>query len=146
MQYRFGFLIILILGFLTFASTVLAQATSLGTTTEIHSVETTGTDVAMSASGGEGETSGGLGSELPLWSVIPFIGILLSIAIFPLVAPDFWHHHFGKISAFWGLLFAVPFLFAYKGEAIHAILHTYFLEYIPFIILLWALFTVAGGI
>ncbi len=89
---------------------------------------------------------GGLGGSLPIWSVIPFIGILLSIAIFPLIAPQFWHHHFGKVSAFWGLLFAIPFLLAYKGEAIHAILHTYLLEYIPFIILLWALYTVAGGI
>ncbi|RMF58878.1 MAG: sodium:proton antiporter [Calditrichaeota bacterium] len=95
---------------------------------------------------GEEHGANTLGSELPLWSVIPFIGILLSIAIFPLVAPDFWHHNFGKVSAFWGLLFAVPFVIAYKGEAVHAILHTYFLEYIPFIILLWSLYTVAGGI
>ena len=41
----------------------------------------------------------GLGEVLPLWSVLPFIGILLSIAIFPLMAPVFWHHNFGKISA-----------------------------------------------
>jgi len=36
-----------------------------------------------------------------------FIGILLSIAIFPLVVPQIWHHHYGKISFFWGLLFIV---------------------------------------
>ncbi|MCG8603769.1 sodium:proton antiporter, partial [bacterium] len=93
--------------------------------------------------GGEGSQ---LGAELPLWSVIPFIGILLSIAIFPLVAEKFWHHHFGKVSAFWAALFGVPFLMAYRSEAIHEILHTYLLEYIPFIILLWALYTAAGGI
>lgn len=87
-----------------------------------------------------------LGESLPLWSIIPFIGILLSIAIFPLVAESFWHHHFGKISAFWGLLMAVPFLFSYGGDAVYEILHVYLLEYIPFIILLWALYTVAGGI
>ena len=92
----------------------------------------------------EGESS--LGSELPLWSVIPFVGILLSIAIFPLVAPHFWHHHYGKVSAFWALLFAIPFLLAYQGHAFHEILHIYLKDYIPFIILLWALFTVAGGI
>lgn len=94
-------------------------------------------------------TAGGefsLGSELPLWSVIPFVGILLSIAIFPLVAPHFWHHHYGKVSAFWALLFAIPFLLAYQGHAFHEILHIYLKDYIPFIILLWALFTVAGGI
>jgi len=74
------------------------------------------------------------------------VGILLSIAIFPLVAPEFWHHHFGKVSAFWALLFAIPFLYAYQGEAFHEIVHIYLKDYIPFIILLWSLFTVAGGI
>ena len=87
-----------------------------------------------------------LGAILPLWSVIPFAGILLSIAIFPLLAPEFWHHHFPKVSAFWALVFALPFLWAYGHEAWHEILHIYIIDYIPFIILLWALFTVAGGI
>jgi Na+/H+ antiporter NhaD/arsenite permease-like protein len=87
-----------------------------------------------------------LGTALPVWSVIPFVGILLSIAIFPLVAEHFWHHHFGKISAFWALLFAIPFLYAFRSEAVHEILHVYFLEYIPFIILLWSLYTISGGI
>jgi len=93
---------------------------------------------------GDGEFN--LGKELPLWSVIPFVGILLSIAVFPLLAPKFWHHHFPKISAAWALIFAVPFLFGYKMYAIHEILHIYLLDYIPFIILLWGLYTIAGGI
>ena len=87
-----------------------------------------------------------LGERLPLWSAIPFVGILLSIAVLPLVAPTFWHHHFPKISAAWALIFAIPFLIYYKSEALHEILHIYFLDYIPFIILLWGLFTIAGGI
>ncbi len=93
------------------------------------------------------ESSGhDLGKVLPLWTVIPFVGILLSIALFPLVAPRFWHHHFGKVSAFWALLFAIPFLLTYKGDAALEVLHIYLIDYIPFIILLWSLFTVAGGI
>ncbi|WP_456443137.1 sodium:proton antiporter, partial [Caldithrix abyssi] len=87
-----------------------------------------------------------LGSELPLWTIIPFVGILLSIAIFPLVAPRFWHHHFPKVSAAWALIFAIPFLFVYKMIAFESILHIYLIDYIPFIILLWGLFTIAGGI
>jgi len=87
-----------------------------------------------------------LGEVLPIWSVIPFVGILLSIAIFPLVAGRWWHHNFGKVSAFWGLLFAIPFLYAYGDQAVHDILHIYLLDYFPFIILLWALYTVSGGI
>ncbi|NOZ87941.1 MAG: sodium:proton antiporter [Deltaproteobacteria bacterium] len=100
---------------------------------------------AESKQGGEqGENS--LGSILPLWSVIPFIGILLSIAIIPLFAPAFWHHHFGKISAAWALALGAPFIAVYGKEGFQAILHTYLIDYIPFIILLWGLFTAAGGI
>jgi len=92
------------------------------------------------------EAAHNLGKELPLWTVLPFAGILLSIALFPLVAPHFWHQHFPKISAMWALIFAVPFLFVYKGIAVYEILHIYIIDYIPFIILLWALFTISGGI
>jgi Na+/H+ antiporter NhaD/arsenite permease-like protein len=81
-----------------------------------------------------------------LW-VVPFAGILLSIALFPLLAPNIWHHHFGKISAFWALSFLVPFALQFGFDlALYEILHTALLEYIPFIILLLALFTVAGGV
>lgn len=89
---------------------------------------------------------GGLGALLPVWSVVPFIGILLSIALFPLFAPQFWHHNFGKISTAWAIVFAVPFLYVYQGDGFHELLHIYLKDYIPFIILLWALYTVAGGI
>ena len=87
------------------------------------------------------------GSELSIFWVIPFVGILLSIALFPLIAPHFWHHNFGKISAFWAILFIGPFLFsAGFSITIYEILHVGFLEYIPFIILLLALFTISGGV
>ncbi|WP_143752110.1 sodium:proton antiporter [Burkholderia sp. SRS-W-2-2016] len=81
-----------------------------------------------------------------LWG-LPFAGMLLSIAIFPLVAPHFWHHHFGKIAAAWALAFLLPFASSFgAGEAFAALVHAMFDEYIPFIILLTALYTVAGGI
>lgn len=87
------------------------------------------------------------GGELSIFWVIPFAGILLSIAIFPLVAPDFWHHHFGKVSAFWAFLTIIPMLFVFGFEtALYEVLHVYLLEYIPFIILLFALFTISGGV
>jgi len=87
-----------------------------------------------------------LGALLPIWSGLPFVGILLSIAFFPLFAPHFWHHHYPKVAAFWALIFAVPFVLHFGDPAIHEILHIYLVDYIPFIILLWSLFTVAGGI
>lgn len=87
------------------------------------------------------------GAELGLLWIAPFAGILLSIALLPLLAPRFWHHHFGKVAAFWTLLFLVPFTLTHGfGLALYEVLHTLFLEYIPFIILLLALFTVAGGV
>ena len=87
------------------------------------------------------------GAKLPIWSIIPFVGILLSIAIFPLVLDShFLVHHGGKMSLVWGLIFAIPYLIAFRGEAFYDILHIYLIDYIPFIILLWGLFTVAGGI
>ena len=87
------------------------------------------------------------GAKLPIWSIIPFVGILLSIAIFPLVLDShFLVHHGGKMSLVWALAFAIPYLIAFQGEAFYDILHIYLIDYIPFIILLWGLFTVAGGI
>ena len=90
------------------------------------------------------------GSELghlPLFTVLPFVGILLSIAILPLIAPHFWEHNFGKISVFWSTLFFLPFWFLYGiGVAFTELFHVLLLEYIPFIILLFALFTISGGI
>ncbi len=87
-----------------------------------------------------------LGEILSLYSTIPFIGILLSIALFPLFAPGFWHYHFGKVSAFWAVVIAVPLLATYKWAALHSFLHIMIADYIPFIILLWGLFTISGGI
>jgi Na+/H+ antiporter NhaD/arsenite permease-like protein len=87
-----------------------------------------------------------IGEILPLWSCIPFACILLSIAFFPLFLPDFWHHHFGKISGFWAATLGVPFLIAFKGAALYEMLHIILADYVPFIILLWSLYTVSGGI
>ncbi|MBF9196384.1 sodium:proton antiporter [Microvirga terrestris] len=87
------------------------------------------------------------GASLGVVWALPFVGILLSIALFPLLAPHFWEHHQGKIAALWGLLVLVPMAVAFgPTTAIHALAHTALLEYIPFILLLLALFTVAGGI
>ncbi|WBY01641.1 sodium:proton antiporter [Ramlibacter tataouinensis] len=82
----------------------------------------------------------------PLWGV-PFAGVLLSIALMPLLAPQFWHHHFGKVTAAWALAFLVPFAVVFgPGVAGAAFVHAALAEYIPFVILLTALFTVSGGI
>lgn len=88
-----------------------------------------------------------VGADLsPLW-VIPFAGMLLSIALVPLFAHKFWEHHFGKVSLFWALAFLIPCAAVYgPGVAGFEAWHSLILEYIPFIILLFTLYTVAGGV
>ena len=97
-----------------------------------------------SASAADGVLNGAALS--PVW-MLPFAGILLSIALVPLTAPAFWHHHFGKTAAFWALVFVVPFAATFgPALALREVAHTLLAEYLPFIILLLALYTVAGGI
>ena len=87
------------------------------------------------------------GAHLSLAWVLPFAGILLSIALGPLLVPNFWHHHFGKVSTGWVLVLLVPFGMTYGSSLVwFEVVHTLLLEYIPFIVLLLALFTVSGGI
>ena len=87
------------------------------------------------------------GSQLSAWWGLPFAAMLLSIALMPLLATTLWHHHFGKITAGWALAFVVPFAVIFGPAAAGAaVVHTVVAEYIPFIALLVALFTAAGGI
>ena len=87
------------------------------------------------------------GTTLSILWAIPFAGILLSIAVMPLVVPHFWHNNFGKVSLFWALTFILPFFFAYGiSTTLYEVLHIMLLDYIPFIILLLSLFTISGGI
>ena len=87
------------------------------------------------------------GSQLSIVWGLPFAGILLSIALMPLLMPGFWHHHYGKVTAAWALAFLLPFTFIFGlGSAAAGVVHALLSEYIPFIVLLTALYTVSGGI
>jgi len=87
------------------------------------------------------------GKNSSLFWAIPFLAILLSIALFPLLAPHFWHHNYGKISLVIGLTFFVPFtIIQTPNMSFFYLLEVYLLEFLPFIVLLLALYTVAGGI
>jgi Na+/H+ antiporter NhaD/arsenite permease-like protein len=87
------------------------------------------------------------GARLGLAWVVPFVGMLLSIALLPLVALRIWHHHYGKIALGWALLTMLP-LAALHGvvAAIDLTAHTLLLEFLPFIIFVGTLYVVAGGI
>ena len=106
-----------------------------------------GPSLLLAADSGYGSVPHLNGEGLAIYWVIPFMGILLSIAIFPLVALEFWHHNFGKVSLFWAILLILPFSVTQGLEiTIYELLHVGLLEYIPFIILLLSLFTISGGV
>jgi Na+/H+ antiporter NhaD/arsenite permease-like protein len=87
------------------------------------------------------------GSRLTAWWGVPFAGLLLSIALCPLLTPNLWHHHFGKIALGWSLAFLLPCAAYFgAGAAVGGAAHAFIGEYIPFIILITSLFVVAGGI
>ncbi len=81
--------------------------------------------------------------SLPLSLLIPFVGMLLSIALLPLVAPHAWESLRRKaiVSALFGLPIAVFMLLQAQQELFH-VLH----EYVSFICLLGSLFVISGGI
>jgi Na+/H+ antiporter NhaD/arsenite permease-like protein len=101
---------------------------------------------AFSAGAAEIGTSLSGGALSLLW-VIPFVGMLLSIAVVPLIAPRLWEHHFGAVSLAWIVAILIPLGVVFGvGTAWNELVHTFLVEYMPFMILLFALFVVAGGI
>ncbi|MCP8938860.1 sodium:proton antiporter [Alsobacter sp. SYSU M60028] len=106
------------------------------------------TTLAALAAGGPAFAATGVdGASLGFAWALPFIGILLCIALGPLAFPHAWEHHQGKIAAFWGVAIVAPLALVAGPEAtVEAVAHTALTEYMPFILLLLALFTTAGGI
>ena len=78
---------------------------------------------------------------------LPFIGILITIAAGPLLFPRLWHRHYGKFAFAWGTLAIVPIAALYDvPTAAAAFVHALLAEYLSFIVLLFTLYVVAGGI
>jgi Na+/H+ antiporter NhaD/arsenite permease-like protein len=78
---------------------------------------------------------------------IPFAGLLLSIAVLPMLAPHFWHHRMGLVALGWCLALLVPeAILRGPGIAAAGAWHAVLDEYLPFVTLLLALFTAGGGI
>lgn len=79
--------------------------------------------------------------------LIPFGGVLASLALMPLVAPKFWHRHFTKILGGWIAAFLVSFwVAAGLKTSLYTLAHALLHHYIPFMALITVLFTVGGGI
>jgi Na+/H+ antiporter NhaD/arsenite permease-like protein len=87
------------------------------------------------------------GSALSLAWGLPFVGLLLTIAAGPLLFGKIWHAHYGKIAAAWSLMVLAPLaLFHGTPAAVAAFIHALIDDYLSFIVLLFALYTIAGGI
>jgi Na+/H+ antiporter NhaD/arsenite permease-like protein len=78
---------------------------------------------------------------------IPFAGTILSIGLLPVLVPRLWHRHMAVVAAFWILALLVPqAVLAGPAFAAHAAWHAVLLDYLPFVSLLLAMFTLGGGI
>ena len=85
--------------------------------------------------------------DLALVWDLPFAGLLLSIAVLPLFARRWWERYFWAVTAAWAFVFTgSSWLLRGAGATALALLRTAAHEYVPFILLLFALFVVAGGI
>lgn len=99
---------------------------------------------AFASNGTEG---GAIGDTLSLAYCIPFAGILLSIAVAPLINANFWDKYKQYAVIFWSLLFIVPFtIFVGPAEAWEQLMEVVVGDYITFIVLLFGLFCVTGNI
>jgi len=88
-----------------------------------------------------------MGAELPLWTVLPFVGLLLCIAILPLAAGHWWEHNRNK-AIIVGILSAIVTIYLITNHGrhgLHEVLDKVH-EYASFIILLAALYIISGGI
>jgi len=87
------------------------------------------------------------GATLPWPWALPFVGILLTIALGPLAFARLWHRHYGKLAFVWAALTLAP-MAALRGAdtALAALAHALIGDYLGFIAILFALYVVAGGI
>lgn len=87
------------------------------------------------------------GSQLSLMWILPFVGLILSIAVWPLINPHFWESHYGLITAVWSCIFLGALMFNFGlSTTFQEVVGIVFSTYLPFVLLLVALYTVTGGI
>lgn len=93
------------------------------------------------------QSEGSAVTTTPLWLCIPFAGLLLCIALFPLIKPAWWEKNQPLAVAFWSIVFIIPFAIYYGiGHATETVLECLIGDYLTFIVLLFGLFCVAGNI
>lgn len=85
--------------------------------------------------------------SIPLWLCIPFAGLLLCIAVLPLIKAHWWEEHQPHAVVLWSVLFIAPFAALYGASAAaETVLECIINDYLTFIVLLFGLFCVSGNI
>ena len=85
--------------------------------------------------------------DVPLWTLAPFLALLLAIAILPLAARQFWESHRNKASVSLGLALPIAlYLVLAHGAAGWAELGHKAMEFASFMALLGSLYVTSGGI
>ena len=94
-----------------------------------------------------GEAQGGKPFDPPVWSMLFFVLMLLSIAVLPLVREHWWENNWNKLKV--SLVLGIPvilYLWGWGGhDGVHHLLHEAE-EYFSFIVLLSSLYIISGGI
>ena len=86
-------------------------------------------------------------TQVPVWLCIPFAGLLLCIAVMPLIKAEWWEAHQPHVVLMWILLMVIPFAVVYgTGKATETVLECIVNDYLTFIVLLFGLFCVSGNI
>ncbi len=87
------------------------------------------------------------GAHLSLWWAVPFLGLLTSIGLGPLIAEKLWHRHYGKIAFLWAASLALALIARFGAHAaFEAVADALLTDYLPFILMMFALYVTAGGI
>lgn len=82
---------------------------------------------------------------IPIWALIPFVLMLAMIAVGPLMFHHWWENNKNKLIV--SLVLGIPMaIYLIANGMTHNLVHQVMFDYIPFIILLGALFTITGGI
>jgi Na+/H+ antiporter NhaD/arsenite permease-like protein len=82
-------------------------------------------------------------TALPLYTVLPFVAMLLAIALFPLRLPHWWESNRTKLAVSAAL--GTPVLVLYLARQPGALVHMA-TDYVSFIVLLAGLYVIAGGV
>ncbi|MDT3845077.1 MAG: sodium:proton antiporter [Bacillota bacterium] len=83
----------------------------------------------------------------PVWLSIPFAGLLLCIALFPIMKADWWEEHKALVVAFWSVLTLILFTMVFGPAAsLETAVDCLFNDYVTFIVLLFGLYCVSGNI